>query len=282
MANVAGKKRSAPASAQKSAAQLDADLLDAIARTNLPDPGNEFTKLKNAHTSGNADVKSLLARRDFTQALTIWLKNMKYQIGLDPRDFKAEKEVKWAKHLASIGAQLFSAGGPVFISGGATSEETFPVLLPFLPIADLVAFQVRLGTPMLLLIIFADELKPETLSQRFDQFLELGKPLPQFGLRLNGNSTSPAAIYPLLVFFNETSYQTGLANLLPSAHIRKIWDHLNLFVGFVNVVGKQVTWPEMHGVLASLGLWVAKVIGQKPYPFETDDLLNVLKVVESL
>ncbi len=281
MAKVAEKKRP-PRAPQKSMHQLDAELLEAIARTNLPDPGNEFKKLRKAHAAGNPDVGALLSRNDFTQALTIWLKNMKYQIGLDPKDFKAENEVNWAKHLASIGAQLFSVGGPMVISGGATSDETFPVLLPFLPMANLVAFQVKLGSPMLLLIIFADGLEPEAMRQRFEQFMKLGKQLPQFGLRLNGNSASGAAIYPLLVFFDETSYNTAVKDLLPTAHLRNIWDHLNLLVGFVNVRGKQVTWPEMRGVLAGVGLWLTKALRQKSHPFETIDLLNVLQLVESL
>ena len=279
VAKTAMKNQAMPA---KSRHELDADLLDAIAKVDMPDPDGGFKKLREAHANGNLDLGTLLFGDDFTRALTIWLKNMKYQIGVDPKDFKAENEVKWAKHLASIGAQLLGAGGPMFISGGATSEETFPVLLPFLPLADLVAFQVKFGTPMLLPIIFADGLEPERLRQRFQQFMELGKPLPQFGLRLNGKSTSAALIYPLLIFFNETCYRTAVQDLLPGAHLRKIWDGLNLYVGFVNVAAKQVTWPEMHGVLAGFGVWLTKAVGQKQYPFETVDLLNVLQLIEAL
>jgi hypothetical protein len=278
-AKPARKKQALPAKPRKTTHELDADLLEAIARA-MPGSDREFEKMRRAHAAG-ADLGKLLSADDFARALTIWLKNMKYQIGLDPKDFKAENEVKWAKHLVSLGAQLLGSGMPMFVSGGATSEETFPVLLPFLPLADLVAFQVKFGVPMLLPIIFADGLKPEILRQRFQQFMELGKPLPQFGMKLNGNSTSPATIYPLLVFFNETCYQTAVTELLPGAHLRKIWDALNLYVGFVNVPGKQVTWPEMNGLLAGFGSWLTKAFGQKLYPFETVDLLNVLQVIKS-
>ncbi len=273
----ATKRAALPAKPRKATHELDANLLDAIAQA-IPGADPAFEKIRRAHAAG-ADLGTILFSDDFAKALTIWLKNMKYQIGLQPKDFKAEKEVKWAKHLVSLGARIMGSGMPMFVSGGATSEETFPVLLPFLPLADLVAFQVRSGIPLLLAIIFADGLQPEILRQRFQTFMELGKPLPKFGLRLNGSSTSPAAIYPLLVFFNETCYQAAVKELLPDAHLRKIWDHLNLFAGFVNVSGKQVTWPEMHGLIADFGTWLMKAFGQKRYPFETDDLLNVLQLI---
>ncbi len=245
----------------------------------MPGSDPEFEKIRSSHAAG-ADLGTLLFRDDFAHALTVWLKNMKFQIGLDPKDFHAAKEVKWAKHLVSLGAQLLGSGMPMFVSGGASSAETFPVLIPFLPLADLVAFQVKVGTPILLPIIFADGLQPEILRQRFQKFMELGKPLPQFGLKLNGSSTSPAALYPLLVFFNEANYRTAIEQLLPGAHLQKIWDYLNLFVGFVNVPGKQVTWPEMHGLLADVGSWLMKTLGQKRYPFETADLLNVMQIMD--
>jgi hypothetical protein len=204
---------------------------------------------------------------------------MKYQIGLDPKDFKAEKEVNWAKHLASIAGQLLSYGGPMLISAGASSEQTFPVLLPFIPLADIVAFQVKNGAPILILAIYADGLDLGTLTQRFQQYLELAKPVPQFGLKLNGSATVPAGVCPLLVFFDESCYRAAVRDLLPKAHIKKLWDKLTLSVGFVNVPGKQVNWPEPHG-LEHVGAWVAKTFHQKLYPFETADLLNVLTLAD--
>jgi hypothetical protein len=205
-------------------------------------------------------------RGDFARAMTVWLDNMKYQIGLSAKDFNAEKEVAWAKSLAHVAAALVSTSMPLFISGGASSQETFPVLVPFVPLADLVAFQVKLGTPTLLLVIFADDLPCPEVHRRIEQFLQLAKPLPKFGLRLNGNATGPALICPLLVYFNETLHAKAVSELLADGYVTKVWDHLNLSTGFVNVPGQKVTWSTPHGIIGGIRSLIENVVHLKYNP----------------
>ncbi len=212
----------------------------------------------------------------FARAMTIWLENMKYQVGLSAKDFNAEKEVAWAKTLANVAATLVQTSMPMFISGGATSQETFPALVPFVPLADLVAFQVKMGTPTLLLVIFADDLSSIELRQRFEQFLQLAKPLPQFGMRLNGNPTGPALICPLLVYFNEPTHAKALSELLAGGFVMKVWDHLNMSAGFVNVPSGKVTWSEPHGLIGGIRSFITSVTHMKANLFDDADLASVL------
>lgn len=218
-------------------------------------------------------------RAAFTRGIETWLRSMKYQVGIPETglaDLEEGKAGEMASKAIEVAKTLAGVAVPMMASSGGSSEELFYTLVPLLPLADLLGFQVKSGTPMLVPVIFADTLLADEVHGRFEKFFELGEPLSRFGLKLNGQATGPVGIYPLVVYFDPQRFAQDVPTLLPKSHFKKVMHMAAVDAGYISVSEKKVTWRKTEGLLMGLAKGISKMMGQKYPIFDERDLTAVL------
>lgn len=179
--------------------------------------------------------------------------------------------------LGPLGGAIGVVGGVLTLSDflvdtGATADDLYNALKPYASRANLIGLKISDATmpstlkdhprnktfwnTVLIPVIYADDLAPDSITQRFDKFLEAAPALKRLGLRakLIGNR---ASIYPLLVYFDSQRFEEDKASLWPQISkeagaeimksriprikaVRKPVLKAKLSVGMVNVSDNQV------------------------------------------
>ncbi|HEX8681866.1 MAG TPA: hypothetical protein VF707_06095 [Ardenticatenaceae bacterium] len=220
-------------------------------------------------------------RAGFSRGMELWLRSMKYQVGITGEEIEQGKEVELAGKAIEVAKALVGTAIPMVASSGGNSEELFYTLVSLLPLADLFGFQVKAGSPMLVPVIYADTLTPEELFQRFEQFFELAEPLAEFGLKLNGRPQGPALVYPLVVYFDAQKFAQDVPLLLPRSHLKKILHMAAVDAGYINVPERTVRWRKTDGLLMGLAKGISRMMGQKYPIFDERDLAAVLTLANA-
>lgn len=213
----------------------------------------------------------------FTIGMTKWLQQSGYSIGLTPQKVDTEGDLKFAEKIADVASTIITLSTSTWLTSGNGSEELFQALVPYIPYADLLGSRLDLQMVKLIPVIYADELDPHALEQRFDHFIEIAGPLTEFGPRLNFQSQGSANIFPLLVYFDQQKFAAQLPELLPFAWQKRIMRRIYLMAGLVNVPEQTVTWPERTGFF-SLGDKLAHLFGTKAKIFDNSDVAAVLNL----
>lgn len=226
--------------------------------------------LKKKRKKAELDQKAI-----FTRGLTSWFQQMKFGVGLSPQHVDAEKDLKLAEKVAGVATTLLDFGSSMWITGGQGSEELFQALIPYLPLCDLLGSNLKLATVNLIPVIYADELAASEIEQKFDQFIEMASPLTEFGPRLNFQSQGVANIFPLVVYFDNQTFESHLPEVLPDAWQKRIMRRIYLQASLVNVPARKVMLGERTGFFA-LGAKLADVLGTKSKVFESSDIDAVL------
>ncbi len=120
-------------------------------------------------------------------------------------------------------------------------------------------------------VIYADQLTPDSILQRFDTFLEAAAPLKHLGVRAKfvGNR---ARIYPLLIYFDSAKLEEDKALLWP-----RIFEEDDTEGMRPQTLSTKASWaPEFKaklsaGVVNVQEKWILSAI------FDEDDLYNVLE-----
>ncbi len=220
-------------------------------------------------------------RAGFSRGMELWLRSMKYQVGITGEEIEQGKEVELAGKAIEVAKALVGTAIPMAASSGGNSEELFYTLVSLLPLADLFGFQVKAGTPMLVPVIYADTLTTEEVLRRFEQFFELAEPLAEFGLKLNGRPQGPALVYPLVVYFDAQRFAQDVPFLLPRSHLKKILHMAAVDAGYINVPERTVRWRKTDGLLMGLAKGISKMMGQKYPIFDERDLTAVLTLANA-
>lgn len=219
-----------------------------------------------------------ITRESFSVALASWLQARSYSIGAAPRDTHETRDVLLAK-AAMIGVKLLAhARVPGSgVSQGAGADEIDAALVPVLQVVDLAA--LKPAGPMfgarLIVLVYADELPPERVCERFDALMRLSGPLCRAGMQGASPGTIPIKVYPLVVYFDASRFDACVPVLLPHAKQEALRqsDGVLLEAAFVNVPEAKVRWPEARG----LDVFAVK-LGIKKAPFGEDDLRYVRMV----
>lgn len=219
-----------------------------------------------------------MTRESFSVALASWLQARSYSIGAAPRDTHEKRDVLLAK-AAMIGVkQLAHARVPGSgVSQGAGADEIDAALVPILQVVDLAALKSAgpwLGA-RLIVVIYADELPPEKVRERFDALLRLSGPLCRAGMQGASPGAIPIMVHALVVYFDTSRFDICVPALLPHAKREALGqgDGVLLEAAFVNVPEGKVRWPEARG----LDVFAVK-LGIKKAPFGEDDLRHVRMV----
>ena len=220
-------------------------------------------------------------REGFSRGMELWLRSMKYQVGITGEEIEQGKEVELAGKAIEVAKALVGTAIPMAASSGGSSEELFYTLVSLLPLADLFGFQVKSGSPMLVPVIYADTLTAEEVLQRFEQFFELAEPLAEFGLKLNGRPQGPALVYPLVVYFDAQKFAQDVPLLLPRSHLKKILHMAAVDAGYINVPERTVRWRKTDGLLMGLAKGISRMMGQKYPIFDERDLAAVLTLANA-
>ncbi len=173
------------------------------------------------------------------------------------------------------------------IDTGATADGLFNALKPYTSRADLIGLKISdarvpsalrevpvnrtFWNTVLVPVIYADQLTPDSILERFDKFLEAAAPLKHLGVRTKfvGNR---AHIYPLLVYFNSEKLEEDKALLWPRIFEEDGTDGMR-----PQTLSTKAPWaPEFKaklsaGVVNVQEKWVLSAI------FDEDDLYNVLE-----
>lgn len=142
---------------------------------------------------------------------------------------------KWGGKLSRVGGVVGAASVLVplvfeAIESKTTAADFYDALKPYASKSDLIGLKVSkagspsslredpedqvLWTTVLVPVLYADELTPASIRERFDEFLESSGSLKRLGLRakLVGNR---ARIYPLLVYFDRKKLEEDGETLWP-------------------------------------------------------------------
>jgi len=215
-----------------------------------------------------------VAPERFSSAMTSWFQNHHYRVGIVPQDLNQEQDVKRGEKFVEIARELVSVGMPLQVSSGASSEQLFHALVPFLPLSQLVGLKVTLDVTTLIVVVHADALTEAATRERLERLTQLAEPLAHVGLRLNGQGFG-VYLRPLLVYFEPARYDERVSALLSSSMQSKYRQKVYLKTGFVNVAGAAVRWPEATG-LARFGKALLQSFGAKGEVFDTQDLQAVI------
>jgi hypothetical protein len=177
--------------------------------------------------------------------------------------------------LADTAETLFNFASSMWITGGQGSEQFFRALVPYVPLCNLLGSKIELGAVTLVPVLYADELPPAILEQRFEEFMDLAGPLTQFGPRLNLQAMGYATIFPLLIYFDSKKYSADLPEIIPDAWQKRIMRRIYLQATMVNVPDQQVEFAERKGFW-SLGNKLTEAFGYKPQIFEPADIAAVI------
>ncbi len=197
----------------------------------------------------------------------------------------ATKVGKWGGAVGVIGTAISLSD--LLIETGATADGLYNALKPYASRADLIGLRISnarvpstlrevpvnrtFWNTVLVPVIYADQLTPDSILQRFDRFLEAAAPLKRLGVRAKfvGNR---AHIYPLLVYFDSEKLEEDKALLWP-----RIFEEDGAEGMRPQTLSTKASWaPELKAKL-SVGVvnvqekWVLSAI------FDEDDLYNVLE-----
>ncbi len=198
----------------------------------------------------------------------------------------AMKGSKWGGGaVGGIGAATLLSNW--LIDTGATAADLYNALKPYTSRADLIGLRIsdarvpsnlREGpvnrtfwNTVLVPVIYADHLAPDSILQRFDTFLEAAAPLKHLGVRAKfvGNR---ARIYPLLVYFDSEKLEEDKALLWP-----RIFEEDDTEGMRPQTLSTKPSWAPEYKAKLSAGVvnvqekWVLSAI------FDEDDLYNVLE-----
>lgn len=185
-----------------------------------------------------------------------------------------------------------TAGGLItlydlLIDTKTTAADLYNALKPYLSRADLFGLKIsNVSMPstlredpknktfwntVLVPVIYADDLTPDSILERFDKFLEAADPLKRLGLRAKfiGNQ---ASIYPLLVYLDSKKLEEDKESLWPQIFEEKGTEGIR-----PRTHSNKAPWtPEFKaklsaGVVDVQKRWVLSEI------FDEDDLYSVLE-----
>lgn len=213
----------------------------------------------------------------FTAAMSTWLKNSGYHVGLSTQPVNTKSDLEFAKGAADVFTKVLNVASPMWITSGAGSKELFQALVPYFPLADLLGSKLQLEVVTLIPVVYADELDAAAVRQKLSDFIEMAGPLTEFGPRLNLQSQGSAHIQPLLVYFRPERFAADLPVLMPELWQKRIMRRIYLTAAMVNVAESTVTWPEKTGFF-SIGEKLASWMGTKAKIFDNADLAAVLKL----
>jgi hypothetical protein len=127
----------------------------------------------------------------------------------------ARRVGRWGGAVGAVGAAISLSD--LLIDTGATADDLYDALKPYASRADLIGLKISdarvpntlkenprnktFWNTVLIPVIFADDLTPDSVARRSDKFLGAAASLKRLGLRakLVGNR---ASVYPLLVYFD--------------------------------------------------------------------------------
>jgi hypothetical protein len=197
----------------------------------------------------------------------------------------ATKVGKWGGTAGAIGAAISLSD--FLIDTGATADSLYNALKPYASRADLIGLKISnarvpstlkedpvnrtFWNTVLVPVIYADQLTPDSILQRFDRFLDAAAPLKRLGLRAKfvGNR---AHIYPLLIYFDSEKLQEDKALLWP-----RIFEEDGTEGMRPRTLSTKAPWTPELKVKLSAGVvnipekWVLSEI------FDEDDLYNILE-----
>ncbi|HEX8899412.1 MAG TPA: hypothetical protein VF751_12000 [Chthoniobacterales bacterium] len=211
----------------------------------------------------------------FHRGMQAWLKGTGYQIGLSGQDVKPGKELDWAKSLMNLGIALVG-NVPMVADSGGDAETFFHAMIPLLPLADLIGFKLKAGTPLLLVVIYADDLEHPVVLDRFAKLFELAEPLANLGLRLNGRAQGAVLVCPVIVYFNPDKFAVDMPILKPLGYTKKFMHQVVVDPVYVNVPAQEVAFRESSGFMDNLIKKVNSLMGLKYPLFDRTDLSQVL------
>jgi len=140
-----------------------------------------------------------------------------------------------ATKVGKLGGAVGAVGAAISLSDllidtGATADDLYDALKPYTSRADLIGLKISnarvpstlredpknktFWNTVLIPVIYADDLTPNSIIQRLDKFLGAADSLKRLGLRakLIGNR---ASIYPLLVYFDSNKLEEDKELLWP-------------------------------------------------------------------
>lgn len=204
----------------------------------------------------------------------------------------AERFRRFGPHVGKLGGAVGTVGGVLAVSDflidtGATADDLYNALKPYASRADLVGLKISnaavpstlkdhprnktFWNTVLIPVIYADDLAPDSITQRFDKFSEAAPALKRLGLRakLIGNR---ASIYPLLVYFDSQRFEE---------HKETLWPQISKEAGAESTQSRtskiKASWTPGLRAKLSVGMvnvsdkWVLSEI------FDEDDLYHVLE-----
>ncbi len=204
----------------------------------------------------------------------------------------AERFRRFGPQAGNLASAIGTIGGILALSDylidtGATVDDLYNALKPYASRADLIGLKISnaavpntlrdhprnktFWNTVLIPVIYADNLTPDSITQRFDKFLEAAPALKRLGLRakLIGNR---ASIYPLLVYFESHRFEEDKESLWP-----RIFEEAGAESMKSRIPRMKASWtPELKAKL-SVGVvnvsddWVRSEI------FDEDDLYHVFE-----
>ncbi len=201
----------------------------------------------------------------------------------------ATKVGRWGGAVGAVGAAVSLSD--LLIDTGATADDLYDALKPYASRADLIGLKISnarvpstlrenprnktFWNTVLIPIIYADDLAPDSITRRFDKFLGAAASLKRLGLRakLIGNR---ASVYPLLVYFDSKKLEEDKELLWPQVFEEKGTEGIK-----PRTRTDKASWAPGLKAKLSAGVvnvpdgWVLSEI------FDEDDLYSVLKWGES-
>ncbi len=196
----------------------------------------------------------------------------------------ATKAGRWGGAVGAVGAAISLSD--LLVDTGATADDLYDALKPYASRADLIGLKISnarvpstlrenprnktFWNTVLIPVIYADGLTPDSIAQRFDKFLGAADSLKRLGLRakLIGNR---ASIYPLLVYFDSKKLEEDKELLWP-----QVFEEKGTEVIRPRTRSDKASWAPGMRVKLSAGVvnvseeWVLSEI------FDEDDLYSVL------
>lgn len=242
------------------------------ARKRSPAGTKRSQKPKKTTVSSKAEA----ARADFHRGMTAWLKGNGYQVGITGQEIKGGKEVDWAGALIKYGTELVGTAMPMSASSGGDAETFFQAILPLLPLADLIGFKIKIGTPVLIAVIYGDDLEHSAVMERFAKLFELAEPLSNLGLRLNGRAMGSVLVCPVMIYLNPEKFSRDVPILKPLGYKQKFMHQAVVDPVYVNLTAEEVVVREAFGVMANLAKKLNTLLGVKYPIFDRTDLAQAL------
>src|ERR671916_591230 len=198
--------------------------------------------------------------------------------------------------LGGVAGKVGKAGGVAgtvvllsdfLIDTKTTAADLYDALKPYTSRADIIALKISnakawrafrehpgnktFWNTVLVPVIYADELTPDSILQWFDKFLQASAALKRLGLRVKLVG-SRAHIYPLLIYFDTQRFEE---------HRQALWSEIfeedNAQGVRPRTLGKKASWtPEFKAYLSAGMVNVPEKLVISEI-FDEDDLYSVLE-----